>query len=85
VIKALSLVAQKHRLCVTRKGFFGLGPQKTKPGDTICLIPDMTCPATLRPERPLYYSIIGGAFVVDIMSGEALDFPDFEIKTLTII
>jgi hypothetical protein len=60
-------------------------PQKTELGDRICLIPGISCTVVVRPEPHPYYSIIGGSFVVDIMDGKALDFPDFEIGTTMII
>jgi len=77
MIKYLAMIPQKHRLCATSKGFFGLVPMEVYIGDRVCIVPGIGCPLILRPEAEDHYSFMGAAFIIDIMNGEALRFSDF--------
>jgi hypothetical protein len=79
VIKCLAMLPRGHRLCATSKGFFGFVPMEVCEGDRICIVPGLGHPLILRPESGGRHSFIGGAFIIDVMNGEALKFPDFKL------
>jgi hypothetical protein len=55
----------------------GLGPQSTKKGDVIAILYGCSVPVILRPhpQDRKCYSLIGEAYVYEIMDGEALEMP----------
>ena len=82
MIKSLGMIPQGYRLCMTYKGYFGLVPMKASKEDKVCIIPGIFYPVILRPDSNHCYNFIGGAFIIEITDGEALDFADFELRGL---
>jgi hypothetical protein len=76
------MIPQKHWLCSMSKGFFGLVPMEVCERDRVCIMPGTCCPIILRPEAEGHHSFIGDAFIIDVMNGETLRFPDFEMEGL---
>ena len=67
-----------RKLIRTRRSFMGLGPQGCEEGDIICILYGCSVPVVLRScvtkgsKEPSFYRIIGGAYVHEMMQGEAL-------------
>jgi hypothetical protein len=56
---------------ISRKGYFGLAPRKTLPGDKICVILGCSVPVVLR-KVDKGYRLIGDIYVHGIMKGEVM-------------
>ncbi|MCJ1432239.1 hypothetical protein MMC27_001595 [Xylographa pallens] len=62
-----------RRFCVTKMGFIGLVPDIVKVDDLVSIIFGITAPLILRKaEGRDLYSLVGDAFVLDAMHGEAM-------------
>jgi hypothetical protein len=65
--------AMLQRPFCTREGYFGIGTQCLREGDTVWIVPGCRVPLVLRrvdgSER---YQLVGGAYVHGFMNGEAL-------------
>ena len=73
-----------RRFFVTEKGYFGLGPATTKPGDLVCILLGGRVPYTIRKTvdadasnkmsdtQCTSYRFVGDAYVQGIMNGEAV-------------
>ena len=74
----MKLYPQNRRFCVTAQGYIGLVPGMTEKGDEVCAV---------AGSKPLYvirkihdgYELIGDASVLEMMKGEAMWDPDFDI------
>jgi hypothetical protein len=55
----------------TAKGYMGIGPQKTRRGDLICVFPGCQVPLLLRKVDE-HYVLVGECFVLGLMEGEAV-------------
>lgn len=71
----LALLARERRLIVTKKGFYGLGPELVKNGDVVAVFPGLRVPYALRPTEGRY-KLVGAAYVHGVMRGEVLDEKD---------
>lgn len=74
-----------RRFAVSRKGYFGLFPCTTKPGDQIFIFPGGKVPLILRPvgssdggkdEPDTEFKLVGDAYVHGVMDGQAWDLVD---------
>lgn len=75
-----------RRLCVTEKGFIGLVPDIVDIGDVVCNISGATAPFILRKDGEVdHYVLIGDAFILDMMQGEALKIHDFAEQDIVLI
>ena len=66
-------VAYCRRLFVTKKGYIGLGPNSTKPGDSVVLFCGGRTAYILRPRQntdPCTYEFLGESYVRGMMNGE---------------
>ncbi|PTB42994.1 hypothetical protein M441DRAFT_66759 [Trichoderma asperellum CBS 433.97] len=65
-----------RRFFITKKGYFGLGPQKLKPGDRIAVLFGSGVPFVLRKCPAITgrraWRIIGECYVHGIMQGEVI-------------
>lgn len=63
-------------LIATDKGYIGIGPTRSKPGDTIYILAGGRCPVVLRPlpsaSRRNTFQLVGMAYIDGIMDGEAV-------------
>lgn len=71
----LALLARERRIVVTKKGFYGLGPQLVRKGDVVAVFPGLRVPYVLRSVRG-GYKLVGAAYVHGVMRGEVLDEDD---------
>ncbi|RDW60553.1 hypothetical protein BP6252_11936 [Coleophoma cylindrospora] len=56
---------------VTEKGFYGLAPLLTRPGDLSCVLAGVDVPFVLRPlSDPAQFRLLGESYVHGIMAGE---------------
>lgn len=75
-----------RRLIKTNRGLLGLGPEKTKKRDLICILYGCSVPVLLRqhhyhslPDQPeTYYEFIGECYVHGLMDGEAFTIKENE-------
>ena len=54
---------------ITDRGFIGLGPSYTQPGDIVCVLRGGNVPFVLRPLEGDYYQFVGECYVHGIMNG----------------
>ncbi|PVH96922.1 HET-domain-containing protein [Periconia macrospinosa] len=71
------LMSEGRSFFFTKKGYFGLGPCITKPGDFICTLFGAKCPFVLREQDPQAgrgrrYKLVQDGYVHGIMRGEAM-------------
>ncbi|KAK5657173.1 hypothetical protein OQA88_3230 [Cercophora sp. LCS_1] len=62
----------------TRRGYIGLGPAYSKPGDRVCLVAGVAAPYIIRMSQggdfgPFCGELVGEAYVHGIMNGEMMD------------
>ncbi len=64
-----------RRLIKTQRGMLGLGPEKTKKRDLICILYGCTVPVLFRKDNPdepdEYFHVVGECYVHGLMDGEA--------------
>jgi hypothetical protein len=72
--RAVTLRVRRRRFFVTSKGFFGLGPWNTEPGDVVFVLYGCSVPVVLRRRGSggEVRSFVGEAFVAGIMDGEVV-------------
>ncbi|KAH6648755.1 heterokaryon incompatibility protein-domain-containing protein [Truncatella angustata] len=65
-----------RKFFITPKGYFGLGPKNTKPGDRIIALPGSQVPFVMREESTKNFQhawrLIGESFVHGVMNGEII-------------
>ncbi|KAI0162297.1 heterokaryon incompatibility protein-domain-containing protein [Xylariaceae sp. FL1272] len=67
-------IGRSIRPFITRKGYIGLGPPTTQPGNLLCVFFGSHIPHILRaePETEETYTFVGDAYTYGLMDGEAL-------------
>jgi hypothetical protein len=95
VRKAFSNAASGRRMCVTEKGFVGLIPRISTPGDIVVVFPGAAVPFVLRTAAPfvpraveshdLEMWMVGECYVHGIMDGEAGKMDEVEIGSVRIV
>lgn len=77
------------RLCMTDRGYMGLVPYDSVPGDSIVLIDGGAVPFVVRgcgdAERPYITTLVGECYVHGIMHGEAMGFGDLVVGELFLV
>jgi len=58
---------------ISEKGYVGLAPEDSKPGDVVCVIIGAIVPYVLRKLNAQEFRLVGEAYVHWVMDGEALD------------
>jgi hypothetical protein len=58
-------------LFTSSKGYMGLGPKISKPGDLVCVLGGGIIPILLRPANG-YFQVVGECYIHGIMEGEAV-------------
>lgn len=71
------------RLCISKKGYFGLTGRNPEKGDFITVIFGLRMPRVLRKDQTMF-QIICKAWILDIMHGEALNIEHFQEHLFTI-
>lgn len=65
-----------RRAIYTERGYLGLAPRDSKPGDSIYILAGGSEPFVLRPSesamRPRTFTLVGASYIHGIMDGEAL-------------
>jgi hypothetical protein len=70
---------------VTEKGFIALVPDVSEVGDHICIILGLSAPFILRNVDEKAYELVGDAFVLDMMQGEALKMDDVTEQDIVLV
>lgn len=67
----LMRVASSRSLIITEKGFIGVAPMDTRPGDVVCVVRGYHMPIVIRPveAKQGVYRLIGNSYVHGIMDG----------------
>jgi hypothetical protein len=60
-----------RKVFVTQRGFLGLGPAETEPGDVVCILFGGNLPYVVRPLDQDEFTFLGPSYVHGIMNGEA--------------
>lgn len=80
---AFSIFSLDWKVYMTHKGYLGLGPISTEPGDNICIIPTAEKPHILRNiDESGRHLLVGETYVHGLMNGELRS---SEIQTFTLI
>jgi hypothetical protein len=67
-VKAVCL---NRTLVITEKGFFGLAPLITRPGDVACVIVGVDVPFVLRPHgEARLFKLLGESYIHGVMEGQ---------------
>jgi hypothetical protein len=61
-----------RRMVTTTKGYIGLAPEQTSPGDIVCFFLGGRMPVILRPVDQ-HWEFIGECYIHGVMFGEAID------------
>ncbi|PVH76910.1 hypothetical protein DL98DRAFT_639610 [Cadophora sp. DSE1049] len=78
---------QARSFVITEKGYVGLGPWISKPGDVYCLIPGSRVPFVLCQGGDVRFRLVGEAYLHGLMRGEVYDLigrDDMEEETIVI-
>lgn len=68
---AVGIVCPYRRLCVTSEGYFGLGPEAMRPGDSVCVFYGGGVPFVVRAKGKEWL-LVGEVYMHGLMSGEAV-------------
>ena len=69
----------------TKTGFFGIGTQCLREGDTVWIVPGCRVPLIFRKsEQSAHRQLVGGAYVHGVMNGEALKDEGFSIRSISL-
>ncbi|KAH7110725.1 heterokaryon incompatibility protein-domain-containing protein [Dactylonectria macrodidyma] len=71
-IHTMKLEAARRRIFVSSRGYFGLGQETVRVGDTICVLLGGDSPFLIREAGRGYHELVGEAYVHGIMHGEFL-------------
>jgi hypothetical protein len=71
-VHTMKLIAARRRVFVSSRGYFGLGQEALRVGDTICVFHGGDSPFLIREAGFGYHELIGEAYVHGIMNGEYL-------------
>jgi hypothetical protein len=63
----MQLESARRRVFLSSRGYYGLGQESLRVGDTICLLSGGDSPFLIRDADPGYYELIGEAYVHGIM------------------
>lgn len=66
------LWTQERSLIASARGYIGLAPSSTLPGDKICVLYGFHAPVILRPSADRSHLLVGDAYVHELMDGEAV-------------
>jgi hypothetical protein len=73
-VAALKRAVVRRTFIITQKGYMGLGPAYTQPGDKIYVLAGGQVPFILRPTENIgVFSLVGECYVHGIMDGEATE------------
>lgn len=76
--EALVYYANLEAYCINRsfaitdKGFYGLVPLLTRPGDVSCVLVGVDVPFILRPHAALKFKLLGECYVHGVMEGQCI-------------
>jgi hypothetical protein len=62
-----------RRLCWTQKGYLGLAPRYTRPGDIVCVFMGSAVPFVVRPREDGRSLLVGECYVHGVMDGQLAD------------
>ena len=81
---ARNLACNYRRFIVTKKGYIGLAPFSSRPGDHICILLGGRTPYVIRSSRKRQFRFIGESYVHGFMNGEAMEGPEEALQELAI-
>lgn len=76
-----------RRFFITSKGYFGIGPEVSLPGDKVCVFFGGATPFVLWPQKDGTYRLCGECYVHGLMDGEAIEMwerSELEEETFTL-
>ena len=77
---------QSDKICITSKGYIGLGPETMRQGDLLYILLEVEVPFILRKSSKInqtHFTQVGEAYVYGIMYGELTEKePDPVVETL---
>ncbi|GME28878.1 uncharacterized protein K452DRAFT_353118 [Neofusicoccum parvum] len=73
---ALHSAMRSRRMGTTEKGYLGLLPRQTKPGDVVCILLGCNVPFIIRKADKGMYRLVGECYVHGIMEGEVVEMED---------
>lgn len=83
-MQRVQCVIWNRRLFITTDGLgrklYGLAPQRSEKGDSVCILHGCSVPVVLRP-RAEFWELVGECFVYGIMDGEAMQTKAYTDKT----
>jgi hypothetical protein len=77
----MTLYPQNRRFCITSQGYVGLVPAIAEKGDEIYAIAGSK-PLHVIRKGDKAYELIGDAFVLEMVNGEAVQMSDFTIERI---
>ncbi|KPM35593.1 hypothetical protein AK830_g10990 [Neonectria ditissima] len=78
VEQSLMVMASSRRFCTTEQSRFGQVRKEAVAGDLFCVISGAEIPYLLRPAGRETYTLIGEAYLLGVMKGEALSDDQYE-------
>lgn len=77
--------AMLQRPYLTKQGYFGIGTQCLREGDSVWIVSGCRVPLILRPvDGSRRYRLVGGSYLHGFMDGEALSRKDVTFKTVSL-
>jgi hypothetical protein len=76
-LRDLLIYRTQLRFCEVARGYLGLAPVKSQPGDLVCVLNGYNAPFLLRKVGEKV-TFVGECFILGLMNGEAKDFMDAE-------
>lgn len=69
---ALEAYCINRSFAITERGFYGLVPLLTRPGDVSCILVGVDVPFILRPHAALNFKLLGESYVHGVMEGQCI-------------
>ena len=71
--QAKNIACNYRRFFITKRGYIGLAPFSSRPGDKICILLGGKTPYVIRSSRKRHFRFIGESYVHGLMYGEAME------------
>ncbi|KAH9484582.1 Heterokaryon incompatibility protein 6, OR allele [Psilocybe cubensis] len=68
----MAIVSSERSFIITERGFLGMAPDNSKPGDVVCIFQGGEVPFVLRPRENNQWELIGECYLHGIMEGTAV-------------
>ncbi|PPQ91384.1 hypothetical protein CVT25_004151 [Psilocybe cyanescens] len=68
----MAILASERAFIITDRGFLGMAPDESRPGDVVCVLQGGEVPFVLRPQENDCWELIGECYLHGIMEGKAV-------------